>query len=58
MFNLLIIVFQCCGETINFDQNEILPSTKNIKTSPNVDSIVLTATSGNDELNKSEVSFL
>ncbi|KAL4091946.1 hypothetical protein QTP88_026545 [Uroleucon formosanum] len=48
------IKIECCGETVSFDQNEILPATKNITTSANVDNITLIATSGNNNIDKSE----
>ncbi|XP_025425728.1 heat shock 70 kDa protein 14-like [Sipha flava] len=44
----------CCGETLKFDQNEILPSTKSVKTNVTVENVTLSAISGSDKHIKSE----
>ncbi|VVC32759.1 Heat shock protein 70 family [Cinara cedri] len=47
----------CCGEIIHFDQNEILPSIKTIKTNTNEDNVILVATLGNDKISKAEAQL-
>lgn len=51
------IIFQLLGEILNFDQNEILPSTKSIKTVADVNNIILKATSKSDKINMFEVNY-
>jgi len=51
------VIVDLCGETLNFNQNEILPITKSITTCTNIDNIVLTAKSGSDESNKSKANL-
>jgi len=45
-----------CGETLNFDQNEILPCVKSSSITADVNNIILKAISGNAKTLKSEVS--